>query len=112
MSAQRSAQAEVRNPVLALAATAKLQALPADQRALLAELLEELAQDAHQRAEEAWRRRKGPMAAYWRAVGVYGRHTGRAIRRGLPAHDWRDGLHLATCEPCREVARGAARWQA
>ena len=82
MSAERSARLEVRNPMLALEATARLQELPAEQRALLAELLEELATDAHARAEEAWRRRKGPMAAYWRAVGVYGRHTSRAIRRG------------------------------
>lgn len=78
MSAQRSGQAEVRNPVLALEATAKLQALPLEARLALAAVLEELATDAHTKAERSWRQRKGPMAAYWRAVGVYARHTARA----------------------------------
>lgn len=80
----RSARREVRNPVLALPAIHRLQALPEGQRTALAALLADLATDAHQRADKAWAQRKGPMAAYWRAVGVYARHTARAIRQGPP----------------------------
>ena len=82
MTAPRSSQPQVRNPLLTLPAMAQLQALPADQRAALAMLLEQVAVDAHAKAETSWRKRKGPMAAYWRAVGVYARHTSRAVRRG------------------------------
>lgn len=77
----RSDTALVRNPLLALEAMQALQALPEDQRRPLAALLEQLSTQAHSKAETSWRQRKGPMAAYWRAVGVYARHTARAIRR-------------------------------
>jgi hypothetical protein len=33
-------------------------------------------------ADEAWRRNKAWMAAYWRVVSVYARHVARPIRRG------------------------------
>ena len=78
--ANRSNQPQVRNPLLGLPAMAQLQALPADQRAPLAALLRQVRLDAHQRADKAWRQRKGPMAAYWRAVAVYAGHTARALR--------------------------------
>ncbi len=52
------------------------------QRAALAGLLRELRADADRQAENAWRRRKGPMAAYWRAVATYARHTAHALRDG------------------------------
>lgn len=82
MSAARSAQAEVRNPVLGLPAMAELLALPVAERAGMAVLLEQLSCQAHEQAERSWRQRKGPMAAYWRAVGVYARHTSRALTTG------------------------------
>ena len=81
MATDRSASAEVRNPLLTLDAMRQLQELPAEVREPLAALLAELSTDAHAKAELAWRKRKGPMAAYWRAVGVYARHTARALRR-------------------------------
>lgn len=71
-----------RNPLMALPAAAKLAALPAESRAALCELLAELRADADARAENAWRRRKGPMAAYWRAVATYARHTRHVVRSG------------------------------
>jgi hypothetical protein len=77
---QRSAAPEVRNPVLALASAQRLQELPPEAREALAAVLAELAADAHGRADKAWRQRKGPMACYWRAVGVYARHISRAAR--------------------------------
>jgi hypothetical protein len=79
MSTQRSSAPEVRNPLLALPAMEALLALPLEQRGPLASLLEELSTQAHEHAERSWRQRKGPMAAYWRAVGVYARHTARAL---------------------------------
>jgi len=35
-------------------------------------------------AENAWRRRKGPMAAYWRAVATYARHLAHALSKEIP----------------------------
>ena len=78
----RSTQPQVRNPLLGLPAMAELLALPEEQRAPLARLLRDVATQAHERAETSWRQRKAPMAAYWRAVGVYAGHTARAIRAG------------------------------
>lgn len=77
---RRSALAHVRNPVLALPSAAKLALLPPAARLALAEVLRDLRIDAAARAEQAWRRRKAPMAAYWRAVSVYAGHVARAIR--------------------------------
>ncbi len=73
-----------RNPVLSLAAMQELQDLPEEPRRALAALLGELALDARERAEESWRRRKGPMAVYWRAVSVYAGHIRRALVAGAP----------------------------
>lgn len=78
----RSTTALVRNPVLALAAIAELQALPEGARAPLARLLRELGHDATARGDKAWRTHKPPMAAYWKAVAVYARHIARAIEKG------------------------------
>ncbi|MBN8908213.1 MAG: hypothetical protein BGO51_24325 [Rhodospirillales bacterium 69-11] len=79
-SYDRSLRREVRNPILALPAIRSLQTMPAETRAALTVLLGDLAQDAAARADHAWRRHKAPMAAYWKAVAVYARHTARAIR--------------------------------
>lgn len=68
------------NPILGLPATARLAALPGPVRAELRKVLEELRLDARARAEASWRRHKGPMAAYWKAVSVYAGHLARAIR--------------------------------
>jgi hypothetical protein len=70
------------NPLLGLRAIAALQALPADQRAAIRGLLLELSTDAATRAETSWRKHKAPMATYWKAVGVYAKHTARAINQG------------------------------
>ena len=75
----RSARREIRNPVLALPASRAILALPAEQRRPLGLLLRQLAAEADIKAEEAWRTRKGIMAAYWRAVCTYAKHLARAI---------------------------------
>jgi hypothetical protein len=76
----RSARIEVRNPLLALPAMAALRALPPDARVAICALVADLRIDAARRAEESWRKNKGPMAAYWKAVSVYALHIGRALR--------------------------------
>lgn len=69
------------NPLLRLPAARELMALPAEQRATIVALLRDLRRDADRQAEHSWRRRKGPMAAYWRAVATYARHTAHAMNR-------------------------------
>lgn len=69
-----------RNPVLGLKAIARLNELPSPVRAHLATLLLELRDEARAKAEASWKRHKGPMAVYWRAVGVYAGHIARALR--------------------------------
>ncbi len=77
----RSAAAEVRNPLLQLPAAQRLLDLPEESRDVLAAVLLDLSRDAHARAEASWTSRKGPMALYWRSVGVYARHFSRLARR-------------------------------
>lgn len=77
---ERSNKPEVRNPVLALPSVERLLALPAQDRAALADVLGDLASDARERAQASWRKNKGPMAVYWKAVGAYATHLRRAVR--------------------------------
>ncbi|WP_372394023.1 hypothetical protein ABMY26_00910 (plasmid) [Azospirillum sp. HJ39] len=80
----RSAELEVRNPVLRLPAARAIQALPLEQRRPLGILLRELSTQADVQAEDAWRARKGIMAAYWRAVATYAKHLARVIEPRSP----------------------------
>ena len=68
------------NPVLCLPSVAMLRALPPASRSALRAVLRDLQLDARARGEQSWRRHKGPMAAYWKAVSVYAGHIGRALR--------------------------------
>jgi hypothetical protein len=76
----RSLRQDVRNPVLALPAAERISALPDEAKAALAEIMRDLNRDARNRAQESWRRNKGPMAVYWKAVGAYAGHIYRAVR--------------------------------
>lgn len=71
-----------RNPLLQLQAGQALAKLPLEQRRPLVALLRQLRHQANDEAEKAWSKRKGPMAAYWRAVSTYARHTAHALDRG------------------------------
>ena len=71
------------NPLLKLPAARRLLALPADQREPIEALMRELRADADKLAEQAWKKRKGPMAAYWRAVATYARHVAHALSKGV-----------------------------
>jgi phage-related protein len=75
----RSALREIRNPLLALPAFQELRDLPNDSRAKLRVALIALSRDANDRAEKSWKQKKGPMAVYWKAVGVYAKHTARCL---------------------------------
>ena len=58
---------------------------PAAREALRAALLD-LRADAAYLAELQWKRRKGPMALYWRVVSVYSGHLARALRPTSTSH--------------------------
>lgn len=70
----------VRNPVLALPAVERLRDLDPECRSALRAVLLDIAVAANANAEVSWRKRKGPMAAYWRAVSTYAKHIARATR--------------------------------
>lgn len=76
----RSNRADVRNPILKLAAAEKIQKLPAPVRQVLRDLFMELRRDAQTKADECWRKHKAPMAVYWKACAVYSGHIARALR--------------------------------
>lgn len=80
MTQQRSNRREVRNPVLALPATQRLQELSPLTRAALRGVMLELREDARERANESWRKHKAPMAAYWKAVSVYAGHLAKVLK--------------------------------
>jgi hypothetical protein len=73
-------QIDVRNPLLALPASRRIAALPEEARKALEALLQELSVDAGDKAEKSWQKKKGPMAAYWKAVSVYAKHAKRLCR--------------------------------
>lgn len=73
------------NPLLRLPAAQKLLELPPEQRRAIAAVLRELREESNAEAELSWRRRKGPMAAYWRAVSTYSRHFAHALSH-TPEH--------------------------
>lgn len=65
-----------RNPLVHLPGVCEVaKALGPGERRALAIVLTALQRDANRLAEESWRKRKGPMAAYWRSVATYARHT-------------------------------------
>lgn len=71
---------KARNPILRLPSAHRLiEELDPSARRALREILWELGAEADRLAQESWRKRKGPMACYWRACSVYARHIGRAL---------------------------------
>ena len=70
------------NPLLLLPAGKALLDLPKQDRERIEAVMRDLRQQANEEAEAAWSRRKGPMAAYWRAVSTYSRHIAHALSKG------------------------------
>ncbi|QRM35078.1 hypothetical protein [Microvirga sp. VF16] len=77
----RSSRIEVRNPILALPAFKAVYSLSDETKLVLASLLDNLSKDAESKAQASWLKKKGPMAAYWKACAVYAKHIARAIRK-------------------------------
>lgn len=76
----RSSRREVRNPLVTLPAVARIVCLPHALQLALRCLLIELRDECRTRAEKCWRTGKGPMALYYKVVGVYVTHTARLLR--------------------------------
>lgn len=74
------------NPLFKLPAAQGLLALGAPEKAALGRLMMDLRRQANDEAERAWKRRKGPMACYWRAVSTYARHVAHVLGPGTDAH--------------------------
>jgi hypothetical protein len=75
----KRASTTVHNPLLALPAAQQLLAQPEEARRLQAALYRDLATQAAALADSSWRKHKGIMAAYWKGVAVYAKHTARAL---------------------------------
>lgn len=69
------------NPLLQLPAGQALLSLPESERRNIEAVMRALRDHANHEAEKAWKRRKGPMAAYWRAVATYARHLAHACSK-------------------------------
>lgn len=81
----RSSQPEVRNPLLALPAAQQLQDMMATNPALKStwkQLCRELKAQAKGQETRCYRQRKGPLTAYWMAVGTYAGHLANVAGRG------------------------------
>lgn len=76
---RRSERREVRNPILALPAAKRIEALPADAKAALRAILLEMREDARERAQKCWKAHKGAPALYWKCVAVYTGHIARVL---------------------------------
>ncbi|MEI9995157.1 MAG: hypothetical protein WDM91_11220 [Rhizomicrobium sp.] len=68
------------NPLAHLPAAKGLLALPPEVRGALRQLLLDLRIDAAARAQHSWKKNKGPMAVYWKAVSVYAGWIARLLR--------------------------------
>lgn len=86
------------NPLLKLPAARAILALGERERAALRLLLLDLRGQANAEAETAWRRRKGPMACYWRAVATYARHIAHLLKAGGPSTAERDHIQRLLVE--------------
>lgn len=78
----RSAQPEVRNPLVRLPTAQRVRELPPEARAALRALMVDLKKECNARAEKAWRQRKRQMAAYWGTNAVYAGHIASLLPRG------------------------------
>lgn len=79
-----SERRNVHNPLLGLTAMQELSTYlhtQPDVQAHIITLLMQLGNQANEQATYCWHKHKAPMAAYWKAVAVYARHTAKALKR-------------------------------
>ena len=82
----RSSLPEVRNPLLAIPEVqAEISTLSPEASASLERILLGLSKNFRAKGDEAWRKHKPPMAAYWKQNAVNARHLALALRRGRAA---------------------------
>lgn len=96
------------NPLLNLPAGNALLKLPRKSRQAIELVMRELREQANTEAEKSWSKRKGPMAAYWRAVSTYARHIAHALSH--QPHELEHGnegvvIPLGLRERCLEIFR-------
>lgn len=75
----RSNRPDVRNPMLAIPEVLDMASLPPEALAALRRALQAVSKACRERGEEAWRRHKPPVAAYWKTNAVNARHIACAI---------------------------------
>lgn len=75
----RSNLPTVRNPMLALQEVRDAARLPLESREALRSMLVAVSKICREKGEEAWRKRKPPMAAYWKSNAVHARHLAHAL---------------------------------
>lgn len=95
------------NPLLKLPAMQELMDRPAADRELFARLLTEMRLHANAEAEKSWKRRKGPMAFYWRVVATYCRHIAHALTRGAATRHAASVAHAQRHQAINRVRNGA-----
>ena len=76
----RSNKPDVRNPLLSLPEARAMADLPPEAREALRKALLAFKAAARARGDEAWRKHKPPMAAYWKAWAVNAGHAARLLR--------------------------------
>ena len=70
-----------KNPILDdPAVVARFRELPPEARAALRAFLKWLYSHAAAEAEQAWRKKKAPMAVYWSSVKAWAFHLARVLR--------------------------------
>lgn len=77
----RSSQPGVRNPLLLIPEVQALALMSPEARSGLEKALLGLSRDFRNRGNEAWRKHKAPIAAYWKSNAVHARHLALAIRK-------------------------------
>jgi len=78
-SVARSNRPTVRNWMLELPEVQAIGTLPPEAREALRAALQAVSKVSRDRGNDAWRRHKAPMAAYWKAKAVDAMHLARAI---------------------------------
>jgi uncharacterized membrane protein len=68
--------------MLALPEVMAINELPPESRAALRVALLGISKVCRERGNEAWRRHKPPVAAYWKSNAVNARHLANAIAKG------------------------------
>lgn len=85
---ERSSRADVRNPMLAIPEVRQeYDQLTPEARVALVRMLKACSKVFRAKGDEAWRKHKPPMAAYWKQNAVNARHLALAGQKTADAED-------------------------